>query len=37
MLVIADATTKTQNEILAKSVVGSLPKEIPDVTLSEIC
>lgn len=36
MLVIANATTKTQNEILAKSVVGSLPKEIPDVTLSEI-
>ncbi|WMV46577.1 hypothetical protein MTR67_039962 [Solanum verrucosum] len=33
---IHDAISKTQNDILAKSTVGSLSEEIPDITLSEI-
>ncbi|KAG5584103.1 hypothetical protein H5410_044537 [Solanum commersonii] len=35
-LIISDAISTTQNESLAKSVVGSLPEEIPGITLSEI-
>lgn len=35
MLVITDATTTNQNELLAKSVVGRLSEEIPD-ALSKI-
>ncbi|KAH0746461.1 hypothetical protein KY285_008118 [Solanum tuberosum] len=35
-LVITDATTTNQNEILAKSVIGSLPEEVPEASLSEI-
>ncbi|KAG5594744.1 hypothetical protein H5410_035976 [Solanum commersonii] len=35
-LVITDATTTNQNEILAKSVIGSLPEEVSEASLSEI-
>uniref|UniRef100_A0A0V0IZK3 Putative ovule protein n=1 Tax=Solanum chacoense TaxID=4108 RepID=A0A0V0IZK3_SOLCH len=35
-LIISDAISTTQNESLAKSIVGSLPEEIPGITLSEI-
>ncbi|WMV07421.1 hypothetical protein MTR67_000806 [Solanum verrucosum] len=35
-LVISDEASRTQNELLARCVVGSLPEEIPNVILSEI-
>ncbi|KAG5569604.1 hypothetical protein H5410_059370 [Solanum commersonii] len=35
-LVITDATTTNQNEILAKSVIGSLPEKVSEASLSEI-
>lgn len=36
LLVITDAIPKSQYDSLAKSVVGTLPEELPDITLSEI-
>uniref|UniRef100_M1DFA8 DUF4283 domain-containing protein n=1 Tax=Solanum tuberosum TaxID=4113 RepID=M1DFA8_SOLTU len=35
-IIISEVTTKSQNELLEKSVVESLPEEIPNVTLSEV-
>ncbi|KAG5615576.1 hypothetical protein H5410_015400 [Solanum commersonii] len=35
-IIISEVTTKSQNELLEKSVVGSFPEEIPNVTLSEV-
>lgn len=35
-IVITDATKTNQNELLAKSMVGCLPEEIPYASLSEI-